>query len=76
MVGIAFELDAIAAVVLGGTSFVGGRGRIQGTIIGVLIVAVLTNGMTLLNVDYYWQQVVKGIVIVIAVLLDRLRSRT
>lgn len=75
MVGIAFELDAIAAVVLGGTSFVGGRGRIQGTIIGVLIVAVLTNGMTLLNVDYYWQQVVKGIVIVIAVLLDRLRSR-
>lgn len=75
MVGIAFELDAIAAVVLGGTSFVGGRGRIQGTIIGVLIVAVLTNGMTLLNVDYYWQQVVKGIVIVIAVLLDRLRSK-
>ncbi|MEH7098437.1 ABC transporter permease [Neobacillus vireti] len=76
MVGIGFELDAIAAVVLGGTSFVGGRGRIQGTIIGVLIVAVLTNGMTLLNVDFYWQQVVKGIVIVIAVLLDRLRSRT
>lgn len=75
MVGIAFELDAIAAVVLGGTSFVGGRGRIQGTIIGVLIVAVLTNGMTLLNVDYYWQQVVKGIVIVIAVLLDRMRSK-
>jgi ribose transport system permease protein len=75
MVGIGAELDAIAAVILGGTSFVGGFGRIQGTIIGVLIVAVLTNGMTLLNVDFYWQQVVKGLVIVIAVLLDRLRSR-
>ncbi|MFC0471599.1 ABC transporter permease [Halalkalibacter kiskunsagensis] len=75
MVGVGAELDAIAAVILGGTSFVGGFGRIQGTIIGVLIVAVLTNGMTLLNVDYYWQQVVKGLVIVIAVLLDRLRKR-
>lgn len=75
MVGVGAELDAIAAVILGGTSFVGGFGRIQGTIIGVLIVAVLTNGMTLLNVDFYWQQVVKGLVIVAAVLLDRLRSR-
>ncbi|RKL67293.1 ribose ABC transporter permease [Salipaludibacillus neizhouensis] len=73
MVGVASELDAIAAVILGGTSFVGGRGRIQGTIIGVFIIAVLTNGMTLLNVDYYWQQVVMGVVIILAVLLDRIR---
>ncbi|QYR22367.1 ribose ABC transporter permease [Paenibacillus sp. sptzw28] len=76
MVGAGAELDAIAAVVLGGTSFVGGFGRIQGTIIGVLIMGVLTNGLTLLNVDYYWQLVVKGAVIVIAVLLDRLRSKS
>lgn len=72
--GISFELDAIAAVILGGTSFVGGVGRIQGTIIGVLIMAVLSNGLTLLNVDYYWQLIVKGLVIVIAVLLDKLRN--
>jgi ribose transport system permease protein len=75
MVGAGAELDAIAAVILGGTSFVGGFGRIQGTIIGVLIMGVLTNGLTLLNVDYYWQLVVKGGVIVLAVLLDRLRSK-
>ncbi|AEI40568.1 ABC transporter permease subunit [Paenibacillus mucilaginosus] len=72
--GISFELDAIAAVILGGTSFVGGVGRIQGTIIGVLIMAVLGNGLTLLDVDYYWQLIVKGLVIVIAVLLDKLRN--
>ncbi|WP_010500584.1 ABC transporter permease [Paenibacillus elgii] len=76
MVGVGMELDAIAAVILGGTSFVGGFGRIQGTIIGVLTMGVLTNGLTLLNVDYYWQLVVKGAVIVVAVLLDRLRSRS
>lgn len=70
------ELDAIAAVILGGTSFVGGFGRIQGTIIGVLIIAVLNNGLTLLNVDSYWQKVVMGAVIVAAVLLDRIRSRS
>jgi len=75
MVGLGAELDAIAAVILGGTSFAGGFGRIQGTIIGVLIMGVLTNGLTLLNVDYYWQLIVKGGVIVVAVLLDRLRSR-
>ncbi|WP_419874213.1 ABC transporter permease [Candidatus Pristimantibacillus sp. PTI5] len=69
------ELDAIAAVILGGTSFVGGFGRIQGTIIGVLIIAVLNNGLTLLNVDSYWQKVIMGCVIVAAVLLDRIRNR-
>jgi ribose transport system permease protein len=70
------ELDAIAAVILGGTSFVGGFGRIQGTIIGVLIIAVLKNGLTLLNVHFYWQSVVVGLVIIAAVLLDRLRSKS
>ncbi|WNS79246.1 ABC transporter permease [Domibacillus sp. DTU_2020_1001157_1_SI_ALB_TIR_016] len=72
--GQMYELDAIAAVILGGTSLTGGRGRIQGTIIGVLIMAVISNGLTLMNVDYYWQLVVKGGVIVAAVLLDRLRG--
>ncbi|WP_246427432.1 ABC transporter permease subunit [Paenibacillus phyllosphaerae] len=71
--GTGYELDAIAAVVLGGTSFVGGFGRIQGTIIGVLVIGVLTNGLVLLNVDFYWQMIVKGGVIVAAVLLDRIR---
>ncbi|MGK5508606.1 ABC transporter permease subunit [Brevibacillus formosus] len=72
--GIGYELDAIAAVILGGTSFTGGVGRVQGTIIGVLIMGVISNGLTLLDVNYYWQLVVKGAVIVIAVLLDRLRN--
>ncbi|HZG15803.1 MAG TPA: ABC transporter permease [Candidatus Bathyarchaeia archaeon] len=73
--GIGYELDAIAAVILGGTSFTGGVGRIHGTIIGVLIMGVISNGLTLLDVNYYWQLVVKGAVIVIAVLLDRLRNQ-
>ena len=68
------ELDAIASVVLGGTSLVGGIGRIQMTIIGVLILGVIRNGLTLLNVSFFWQTVITGIVIVLAVLLDRLRS--
>jgi len=73
--GMEYELQAIAAVILGGTSFVSGFGRIQGTLIGVLIIAVLNNGLTLLNVDSYWQKVVTGAVIVAAVLLDRLRTK-
>jgi ribose transport system permease protein len=72
--GIGFELDAIAAVILGGTSFTGGVGTIQGTLIGALIMGVLSNGLTLLDVNYYWQLVVKGAVIILAVLLDRLRK--
>lgn len=72
--GEGFELDAIAAVILGGTKLTGGVGRVQGTLIGALIMGVLTNGLTLMNVDYYWQLVVKGAVIVLAVLLDRIRS--
>jgi ribose transport system permease protein len=73
--GLGYELDAIAAVVLGGTSLTGGVGRIQSTIIGVLIMGVISNGLTLLDVSYYWQLVVKGAVILAAVLLDRLRSQ-
>ncbi|MCL1950663.1 MAG: ribose ABC transporter permease [Turicibacter sp.] len=69
--GNAFELDAIAAVVLGGTSLTGGKGKILGTLIGVLIIGVLNNGLNLLGVSSFYQQVVKGVVILIAVLLDR-----
>ena len=65
------ELDAIAAVVIGGTSLSGGIGSIAGTIVGVLIIGVMNNGLDLLNVSSYWQQIVKGLIIVLAVLLDR-----
>lgn len=69
--GIAYELDAIAAVVIGGTSLLGGRGSIAGTVIGVLIIGVINNGLDLLNVTSYYQQIIKGMIIVGAVLLDR-----
>lgn len=69
--GTSYELDAIAAVVLGGTSLSGGRGWIVGTFIGVLIIGVLNNGLNLLGVSSFFQQVVKGLVILLAVLIDR-----
>ena len=71
--GSGYEMDAIAATALGGTSMSGGRGKIQGTLIGVLIIAVLNNGMNILGISSYYQDVVKGIVILIAVLSDRNR---
>ncbi|MCP1639120.1 ribose transport system permease protein [Streptococcus gallinaceus] len=71
--GASYEMDAIAAVVLGGTSLSGGKGRILGTLIGALIIGVLNNGLNIIGVSAFWQQVVKGIVILIAVLLDRLK---
>ncbi|AIY40785.1 Xylose ABC transporter [Collimonas arenae] len=72
--GQSYELDAIAAVILGGTSFTGGVGSIGGTLIGALIIAVLTNGLVLLGVSDIWQYIIKGIVIIGAVGLDRYRQ--
>ena len=69
--GTGYELDAIASVVIGGTSLSGGRGRIVGTLIGALIIGVITNGLNLLNVSSFYQQIVKGTIILVAVLFDR-----
>ncbi|MFC0023735.1 ABC transporter permease [Neobacillus cucumis] len=71
VLGQGYELDAIAAVVIGGTSLFGGVGSIVGTLIGVLIIGVMNNGLDLLNVSSYYQQILKGTIIVIAVLLDK-----
>lgn len=73
ILGEGYELDAIAAVALGGTSMSGGRGKITGTFAGVLIIAVLNNGLNILGVSTYYQEVIKAIVILIAVLSDRKR---
>lgn len=69
--GVGFELDAIAAVVLGGTRLSGGTGSVGGTLVGSLIIGVLNNGLNLLDVSSFYQQVVKGVVILLAVLVDR-----
>ena len=69
--GTSFELDAIAAVVIGGTSLAGGEGKVTGTLIGALIIGVLNNGLNLMNVSPFYQSIVKGLVILIAVLLDK-----
>lgn len=69
--GMGYELDAIAAVVIGGTSLSGGKGSIWGTVMGAIIIGVLNNGLVLLNVSPFWQQVVKGGVILVAVIIDR-----
>jgi ribose transport system permease protein len=70
-----YELDAIAAVVIGGASLAGGTGKASGTLVGALILAVLRNGLNLLNVSAFWQQVVIGVVIALAVLLDTVRRK-
>jgi ribose transport system permease protein len=69
--GIGYELNAIAAVVIGGTSLIGGRGSIVGTIIGALIMGVISNGLNLMNIDPYYQSVVLGTVIILAVMIDQ-----
>ena len=75
--GVMFELDAIAAVVVGGTSLFGGRGGVFGTLVGALIIGVIDNGMNLLNVSSFYQQIVKGGVILAALIVDRaLADRT
>ena len=74
--GISYELDAIAAVVIGGTSLSGGKGSIVGTVLGAMIIGVLNNGLVLLDVSPFWQQVVKGLVILIAVIIDKANSKS
>lgn len=69
--GMSYELDSIAAVVIGGTSLSGGVGTVTGTVIGAAIIGVLNNGLVLLNVSPFWQQVVKGLVILLAVIIDQ-----
>lgn len=74
--GVGYELQAIAAVIIGGTSLLGGRGSILGTVIGALIMSVLINGLRIMSIQTEWQNVVVGIVILIAVFFDSLRNRT
>ena len=69
--GTGYELDAIAAVILGGTSLFGGRGHVFGTLVGVLILGVLTSGMNLINVSPFYQDITKGVIILVAVIIDR-----
>jgi len=71
VLGSGYELDAIAASVIGGTSMDGGRGFIIGTLVGALIIGTISNGLDILNVSAYWQQIIKGIIILVAVILDR-----
>lgn len=73
--GLGYEMDVIAAVIIGGASLSGGKGTIAGTIIGAALMGVLRNGLVLLNVSAYWQQTVIGLVIITAVTLDQLRYR-
>lgn len=73
--GLMYELDAIAAVVVGGTSLFGGKGSVMGTLIGAFLIGILRNGLNLLNVESYVQQVIVGLVILLAVMTDQLRSQ-
>jgi len=74
-VGTGYELDAIAAVVLGGTSLAGGMGTIIGSLFGAIFMGALSNGLTLMSVPYYWQLIIKGLVIILAIYIDHLRQR-
>lgn len=72
--GVGYELSAIAGVVIGGTSLMGGVGTVLGTLLGTLFIGIVTNGLTLMAVSAYWQQVVQGAIIILAVLIDHLRK--
>src|SRR5262249_28455898 len=74
-VGIGYELDAIAACVLGGASLSGGIGRISGTFFGAIVIGIISNGLVLINVSSFWQLVVKGVIILIAVVIDSLKGK-
>lgn len=73
--GTAFEMNAIAAVVLGGTSLAGGRGTVTGTLIGAFVIGILADGLVMMGVSEFWQMVIKGIVIIIAVIIDQMQSK-
>lgn len=73
--GTAFEMNAIAAVVLGGTSLAGGRGTISGTLIGAFVIGILADGLVMMGVSEFWQMVIKGLVIIIAVIIDQMQSK-
>ena len=73
--GSGYELDTIAAVVIGGTALSGGQGRIFGTLVGALMLGILRNGLTILNVSSYYQQIIIGLVIIIAVFADKIKDK-
>jgi ribose/xylose/arabinose/galactoside ABC-type transport system permease subunit len=73
--GLNFEMDVITAVVIGGTSIFGGLGRLGGTLLGVLIIGMITNGMLLLDIHSYWQQVAKGLILIIAVGAETIKQK-
>lgn len=73
--GTAFEMNAIAAVVLGGTSLAGGRGTIMGTLIGAFVIGILADGLVMMGVSEFWQMVIKGLVIIIAVIIDQMQNK-
>jgi len=73
--GDTWELNAIAAVVLGGTSLAGGRGTILGTVVGAFVIGVLRNGMILEGLSSFWQMVITGFVIILAVIIDQVQQR-
>lgn len=75
MTGESYEMTAIAAVVLGGASLAGGIGSIGGTIIGAFVIGILSDGLVMAGVSSFWQQVAKGVVIVLAVIIDQVQRR-
>ena len=75
MTGNMFEMDAIGATVLGGTALAGGRGRVTGSIIGAFVIVFLADGMVMMGVSDFWQMVIKGIVIIVAVIIDQMQNR-